>query len=120
MQTGKWVGGNGRKTRGIIRSCLPPAYLVKIGRGVASSKLLILLVHPARFERATFAFGGQHSIQLSYGCLRLHLGQRRRVRNPNFRAFLSLGHRCGESIAAFSDIDRREIARWLLFRVTTA
>ncbi len=26
------------------------------------------MVHPARFERATSAFGGQHSIQLSYGC----------------------------------------------------
>ena len=30
--------------------------------------LLKKLVHPARFERATSAFGGQRSIQLSYGC----------------------------------------------------
>jgi hypothetical protein len=50
-------------------SCLPSAYPLKSGKVLKKTKSLKVLAHPTRFERVTFAFGGQRSIQLSYGCV---------------------------------------------------
>ena len=50
------------------RALLPKCILPRNAQNRDSPKSLILLVHPSRFEREASAFGGQRSIQLSYGC----------------------------------------------------
>ena len=64
-------------------NCLRGAY-AKISRGLAASVGLLKLLFSRTFLQLltnetplTSAFGGQHSIQLSYGCLRMTQGRGR-------------------------------------------
>jgi hypothetical protein len=72
------------KPRQLLTQCLPGPKL----DSAKNEMCLISLAHPTRFERVTFAFGGQRSIQLSYGCVRVHLADWPEVGNGQTGAVL--------------------------------
>jgi hypothetical protein len=62
------TGESARPTSGLV---VPKPWRRGSQHGIEVSQFCAEMAHPTRFERVTFAFGGQRSIQLSYGCVGL-------------------------------------------------